>query len=224
MQHWLSDAVWDADLLRDDLRDYAIEHLGTQQLILALDESSFPKQGRHSAGVKAQYCGSTGQVENCQGGVFLDYSTPRGHTLIDRALYVPQDWIDDRPRCRQAGLPDALGFQTKPELAVQMLSRFLRACPHTHISWIVADTVYGGNPDLRALLERRHLSYVLAVSSQEPVILSQPDGTCRRLETGTVPDLLDSTLPWQTFSMGDGSKGPRLSAFPLCQPHFSFHW
>lgn len=210
MQHLLSDAVWDADLVRDDLRAYAIEHLGAQQVILALDESSFPKQGRHSAGVKPQYCGSTGQVENCQVGVFLDYITTRGHTLIDRELYLPADWIDDRPRCQQAGIPDSRCFQTKPELATLMLTRFLHACPSLMITWVVADSLYGGNPDLRAFLERRHLPYVLAVSCSEPVVIVLPDGSCCRLEAGTVPDLFGSVLSWQTLSMGEGSKGPRL--------------
>jgi SRSO17 transposase len=211
MQHLLADAVWDADLLRDDLRAYAIEHLGVLQLILALDESSFPKQGRHSAGVKSQWCGCTGQVENCQVGVFLSLCTALGHTLIDRELYVPADWIDDRPRCKQAGIPDSRSFQTKPELATLMLTRFLQACPDTPVTWVVADSVYGGNPDLRAFLEQRHLPYVLAVSCQEPVVLALPDGSCRRLETGAVPDLLASSLLWQPLSIGDGSKGPRLS-------------
>lgn len=210
MQHLLADAVWDADLLRDALRAYAIEYLGTQDAILALDETSFPKQGRHSAGVKSQWCGCTGQVENCQVGVFLSLVTATGHTLIDRELYLPADWIDDRSRCQQAGIPDSLGFQTKPELATLMLTRFLPAYPSAAITWVVADSIYGGNPDLRALLERRHLPFVLAVSCQDPVVLSLPDGTCRRVETGTVPHLLASSLHWQPLSMGQGSKGPRL--------------
>jgi len=210
MQHLLADAVWDADLLRDDLRAYAIEHLGTQDTILALDETSFPKQGRHSAGVKPQWCGCTGQVENCQVGVFLSLVTATGHTLIDRELYLPADWIADRPRCQQAGIPQTRGFLTKPELAALMLTRFLQACPSVAITWVVADSIYGGNPDLRTCLERRHLPYVLAVSCQEPVVLSLPDGTCRRLETGAVPALLGASLLWQPLSMGEGSKGPRL--------------
>ncbi len=211
MQHLLADAVWDADLLRDDLRAYVIECLGTQNAILAIDETSFPKQGQHSAGVKPQWCGSTGQVENCQVGVFLTYATPQGHTLIDRELYLPADWIADRPRCQAAGILDTRGFQTKPELAITMLARFLQACPTLPLSWVVADSVYGGNPDLRAFLEDRHLPYVLAVSSQEPVVVCLPDGSCRRLESGAVPELLGPALRWQSLSMGEGTKGERLS-------------
>src|SRR5438445_8309463 len=88
MQRLLSQAVWDADLVRDDLREYVLEQLGQESAILVIDESSFPKRGDKSAGVGVQYCGTTGQVENCQVGVFLAYVTARGHTLIDRELYL----------------------------------------------------------------------------------------------------------------------------------------
>src|SRR6059058_3523251 len=127
MQRLLSSAVWDTDGVRDDLRTYALEHLGNQSAIVVLDETSFPKQGKKSAGVGLQYCGTTGQVENCQVGVFLSYVTARGHTLIDRELYVPLDWIEDRDRCRAAGIPASRRFQTKPELAVLMVERVHQA-------------------------------------------------------------------------------------------------
>ncbi|MGB8343484.1 MAG: IS701 family transposase [Ktedonobacteraceae bacterium] len=210
MQRLLHQAACDVEGLRDDVRSYALEHLGSQNTILALDETSFPKHGRHSAGVKSQWCGCTGQVQNCQVGVFLSLCTALGHTLIDRELYVPADWLADRPRCQTAAIPDTRHFQTKPELAALMLSRFLRACPTLPVSWVLADSIYGSNPDLRAFLERRHLPYVLAVSCQEPVVLSLPDGSCRRVETGAVPLLLAASLLFQPLSMGDGSKGPRL--------------
>src|SRR5215470_10288360 len=121
MQRLLSQAVWDEEGVRDEVRNFALEHLGTSQAIVALDETSFPKRGTHSAGVKKQYCGTTGQVQNCQVGVFLSYITARGHTLIDRELYMPQDWCEDRERCQAAGIPESVRFQTKPELARGML-------------------------------------------------------------------------------------------------------
>src|SRR6266487_7017368 len=96
MQRLLSSAVWDVDLVRDDLRNFVIEHLGDLNAILVLDETSFPKRGHKSAGVKKQYCGTTGDLENCQVGVFLSYVTAKGHTLIDRELYLPLKWIQDR--------------------------------------------------------------------------------------------------------------------------------
>src|SRR6266699_3116067 len=146
MQRLLSQAVWDADLVRDDLRDYVLEQLGEPEATLVIDETSFPKRGHKSAGVQKQYCGTTGQVENCQVGVFLDYVSAKGHTLIDRELYLPKDCLDDPGRCRAAGIPETVRFQTKPELAVQMLERLWKA--QIPITWVVADSVYGSNLDL----------------------------------------------------------------------------
>jgi DDE superfamily endonuclease len=151
MQRLLSQAVWDSDGVRDDLRPYILEQLGEEAAILVIDETSFPKRGQHSAGVGWQYCGTTGQVENCQVGVFLSYVTPRGHSLIDRELYLPLDWCEDRDRCRAASIPELVRFQTKPELARAMIERIWKE--KIPISWVVADTVYGGNLDLRTWLE-----------------------------------------------------------------------
>jgi SRSO17 transposase len=167
MQRLLSRAVWDVDGVRDDLRSYVVEHLGQESAILVIDETSFPKCGKKSAGVQVQYCGTTGQTENCQVGVFLDYVTASGHSLLDRELYLPLSWIEDRQRCREAGVPDSLRFHTKCELAQQMLERIWQA--QIPISWVVADTVYGSSLDLRAWLEARQCPYVLAVPCDEPV-------------------------------------------------------
>ena len=123
---------------------------------MVIDETSFPKQGKKSAGVGVQYCGTTGQVENCQVGVFLSYVTAKGHTLIDRELYLPLDWTEDRERCQAAGIPASVRFQTKPELARRMLARLWDA--QVPIAWVVADTVYGGNLDLRTWLETHRIS------------------------------------------------------------------
>src|SRR6266705_3123116 len=136
MQRLLSQAVWDTDGVRDDLRSYALEQLGQESAILVIDETSFPKQGKKSAGVGLQYCGTTGRVENCQVGVFLSYVTAKGHTLIDRELYLPFDWCEDRDRCRAVGIPPSVRFQTKPELAVLMLERIWKA--KLPIAWVVA--------------------------------------------------------------------------------------
>jgi SRSO17 transposase len=144
-----------------------VEQLGAQDAVVAIDETSFLKRGKKSAGVGLQYCGATGQVENCQVGVFLSYRTSGGHSLIDRELYLPADWCEDPDRSRAAGIPESVRFQTKPELAVQMMERlFQEKLP---MSWVVADTVYGGNLDLRNWLEAHQYPYVLAVACHEPV-------------------------------------------------------
>jgi SRSO17 transposase len=207
MQRLLSSAVWDTDGVRDDVRSYALEHLGQESAILVLDETSFPKRGSKSAGVGLQYCGTTGQVENCQVGVFLDYVTSRGHALIDRELYLPADWLQDRQRCREASIPEMVRFRTKPELAVQMLERIWKA--QLPISWVVADTVYGGNLDLRSWLEQHQYSYILAVACDEPVGIQTPNGR-RRVTVAEAEQLLLEDKDWQPQSMSSGTKGPRL--------------
>jgi SRSO17 transposase len=206
MQRLLSSACWDEGLVRDDLRAYILEQLGDPQAILVIDETSFPKRGKKSAGVKKQYCGRTGQVENCQVGVFLSYVSAHGHALIDRELYLPKDWIDDAGRCREAGIPEEVGFQTKCELAQQMIERIFQA--QVPLAWVVADSVYGGNLDLRTWLEAHQYSYVLAVACDEPVGIQTASG---RKQT-TVAEAEALLLPadaWQRLSMSEGTKGPR---------------
>jgi SRSO17 transposase len=207
MQRLLSQAVWDTEGVRDDLRKYVLEQLGNESAILAIDETSFPKRGQKSAGVGLQYCGTTGQVQNCQVGVFLSYVTAKGHTLIDRELYLPLDWCEDRQRCRAAGVPASMRFQTKPELAVQMIERLCQA--QIAISWVVADTVYGGNLDLRTWLEAHQYPYVLAVACNEPVGFQTPAGR-RREEAALVEAFVLHEEDWQRLSMSEGTKGPRL--------------
>ncbi|GAC1305280.1 MAG: IS701 family transposase [Ktedonobacteraceae bacterium] len=208
MQRLLSSAVWDTDGVRDDLRTYVLEQLGLQSAILIIDESCFPKRGKKSAGVGLQYCGTTGRVENCQVGVFLSYVTTKGHTLIDRELYLPLDWCEDRDRCRAAGIPDDKSrFQTKPELAQKMIERVFRI--QIPISWVVADTVYGGNLDLRNWLEAHQYPYVMAVACNEPVGFQTPTGR-RREEAALIEAFLLHDGDWQRLSMSEGSKGPRL--------------
>jgi len=153
MQRLLSRAVWDQDAVRDELRALVAETLlpadGRQQdeapfPVLVLDESGFPKRGRHSAGVAPQYCGLTGRVENCQVGVFLSYVTAWGHALIDRELYLPEDWCADPARRLATHIPQAVRFATKPELGQLMIQRAQAA--GLPIRWVVADTALRPQP------------------------------------------------------------------------------
>ncbi len=213
MQRLLSDAVWDADLVRDDVRTYVLEFLCDPDAILALDETSFPKRGRKSAGVQRQYCGTTGRVENCQVAVFASYVSCKGHALIDRELYLPDGWIGDRQRCSQAGIPQTARFQTKCELARRIVERLLKA--GIAISWVVADTVYGGNLELRMWLEAQGCAHVLAVPCDEPVAIQTALGR-KLVEVREVEALLLKAEDWQRLSMSEGTKGPRLFSFSLC--------
>src|SRR2546423_3138097 len=186
MQRLLSRAVWDHDGVRDDLRTFLWQTLCPPPLpgerpepaapfpVGVLDESGFPKRGDHSAGVQPQYCGATGRVENCQVGVFLSYVTARGHALIDRELYLPEEWCHDLERRLAAHIPETVSFQTKPELAQRMVQRAQAA--GLPIAWVVADTVYGHSPDLRAFLEEHGYASALAVPSIEVVCVQTSSG------------------------------------------------
>jgi SRSO17 transposase len=154
-----------------------------------------------------QYCGRTGRVENCQVGVFLSYVTALGHALIDRELYLPQDWCCDLPRRHAAHIPQTVSFQTKPELAKRMVERAQAA--HLPIRWVVADTVYGHSPDLRTFLEEQGHPYALAVPSIEVVCVQTRAG----LLLGDVGSLAQHALrarEWQRLSASLGTKGERL--------------
>src|SRR5437764_11962165 len=123
MQYLLDRAGWQSERLRDMVRGYVCEQLGDPDAVLVIDETGFVKKGTKSVGVQRQYSGTAGRVENCQLGVFLAYASPKGRALVDRELYLPKSWTDDRDRCREAGVPDDVQFATKPELARLMLGR-----------------------------------------------------------------------------------------------------
>ncbi len=207
MQRLLSQAVWDEDGVRDEIRTFALQTLGNKQAIVAIDDTGFLKRGKHSAGVGKQYYGPTGDVRNCQSGVFLSLVTEEGHILIDREMYLLAEWTDDPDRCRRAGIPETVPFRTKPELAILMLERLKSAQVSTE--WVVADSAYGGNPELRAWLETKIQPYAMAVACDEPVVLEIPRVGVRRLEVRDVPAYL-SASDWQRLSMSEGTKGPRL--------------
>ena len=147
MQHLLAAARWDADAVRDDLRGYVTEHLGSPDAVLVVDKTGDVKKGRASAGVQRQYSGTAGRVENCQVAVFLSYAAPAGHALIDRELYLPRSWISDQTRCAAAGIPAGTVFATKPKLAWAMIGRALDA--GIPAAWVTGDEVYGADPGLR---------------------------------------------------------------------------
>ena len=123
VQRLLYNYQWDADLVRDDLKTYVIGHLADADAVLVVDETGFLKKGDKSVGVQRQYSGTAGRIENSQIGVFLAYASARGRTLLDRELYLPQVWAEDLERRREAGVPESVGFRTKPQLAQLMLER-----------------------------------------------------------------------------------------------------
>jgi SRSO17 transposase len=198
MQDFLARMRWDADQVRDDLGTYVVEHLGDPEAVLVLDETGFVKKGRKSCGVQRQYSGTAGRIENCQIGVFLGYASQHGQALIDRALYLPQSWTRDRARRREAGVPKAVRFTTKPKLGRAMLERALEA--GVPCAFVAGDSVYGADSALRRAIEKRRKGYVLEVTSAQFIGLRRVDAWAADLKPKA----------WQRLSAGDGAKGPRL--------------
>jgi DDE superfamily endonuclease len=159
VQRLLNAATWDTDGVRDDLRNYVVDHLGDEATgVLVVDETGFLKKGRKSCGVVRQYSGTAGATVNCQVGVFLAYASNEGTAFIDRALYLPREWADDPVRRAEAGVPEAVCFATKIELAKDMLARaFDAAVPARWVTRCLlrpiaraAAMARGARPGLRA--------------------------------------------------------------------------
>ena len=196
---------WDADELRDLVREYIVEHLADTDAVLVIDETGFLKQGKASCGVARQYTGSAGKITNCQIGVFASYVSRHGHAFIDRALYLPKAWADDPARLKATSVPGDVGFATKPQLATRMIARAIAA--DVPFRWVAADTVYGIG-DIERDLRRAGKGYVLGVDSAH---VFRSWGKPRRI-AGTAVDIAKALLPsdWKRLSAGAGTKGPRL--------------
>ncbi|ALL85868.1 transposase (plasmid) [Pseudonocardia sp. EC080619-01] len=210
MQRLLNAAHWDADGVRDDVRDYVVSHLGEAGGVLIVDETGFLKKGTKSAGVQRQYSGTAGRVENCQLGVFLAYATGKGRTLIDRELYLPKSWTGDRGRCREAAVPDEVEFATKTALAKDMLGRALDA--GVPASFVTADEAYGQDYKFRSWCEQRRIGYVVAVPRSQTIPLSI-EGDLAQMTGSRRADDLVARAPeqaWKRRSAGPGVKGERF--------------
>src|ERR1700761_6848180 len=186
---------WDADALRDIVRDYALETLADPDAVLVLDETGFLKKGSASCGVARQYTGSAGKITNCQVGVFAAYVSRHGHAFIDRALYLPKPWASDPARRAAAHVPAAVGFATKPQLASRMIRQAIDA--NVPFAWVAADSVYGIGA-LEMDLRKAGKGYVLGVASthQFSSWIGKPDvsGTAEEIMQG-----LDAS-DWQRLS------------------------
>jgi len=207
---WRQQAVlgrgrWEADALRDVVRDYALETLAEPDAVLVVDETGFLKQGKASCGVGRQYTGSAGKITNCQVGVFAAYVSGKGHALIDRKLYLPKAWTDDPARRAVAHVPEDVTFATKPQLALGMIERAIGA--DVPFAWVAADTVYGTG-EVQMTLRRAGKGYVLGTNATQPfnswigkpAVYGTAEEIARSLEASA----------WQRLSAGEGTKGARL--------------
>lgn len=173
--------------------------------VLVIDETGFLKQGKASCGVGRQYTGSAGKITNCQIGVFASYVSRHGHAFIDRALYLPKAWTDDRDRMAKAHVPDSVGYATKPTLALRMIERTIAA--NVPFSWVATDSVYGIG-GIEMTLRRAGKGYVLGVNANhtfqswnKPMAVA---GTAQQIAEALPED------GWQRLSAGEGTKGARL--------------
>ena len=211
-QALLGRAQWDADALRDVVREYAVETLADADAVLVVDETGFLKQGKATCGVARQYTGSAGKITNCQIGVFAAYVSRHGHAFIDRALYLPKAWTDDRTRMVAAHVPRGTAFRTKPQLAGAMIERAL--ANGVPFSWVAGDSIYGVG-EIEAALRRAGKGYVLGVNAthhfnswgDKPLLAGTAEAIAR--------DLGDAA--WQRLSAGPGSKGERLYDWAYCE-------
>jgi SRSO17 transposase len=196
---------WNAEALRDIVRDYALETLADEEAVLVIDETGFLKQGKASCGVARQYTGSAGKITNCQIGVFASYVSRHGHAFIDRALYLPQAWTDDPERMTAAHVPDDVSFATKPQIARRMIARTIAA--KVPFSFVAADSVYGTG-ELETALRKAGKGYVLGVAANH-VFHSWGKKQMVRGSAATIARNIPKSA-WRRLSAGDGTKGARL--------------
>lgn len=202
IQQFLYRGRFSADSLRDECRSYVDDKLGDEDGTLVVDESGFLKQGKMSCGVKRQYSGTAGRVENCQIGVFLTYASEKGHSPTDRRLYIPEDWFDDPERCRKAGIPETAEFQTKPKMALEMIQEATVA--GVSYRWVTGDCVYGDYGAIREWLEEERKCYVFCVSGKHYI-----ESNAGKVSVSSILKDLDEN-GWFEASCGDGSKGARI--------------
>jgi SRSO17 transposase len=229
LQRFLTEAKWDTQAVIERLQVYLGPRLGHPEAVWIIDESDFPKQGQKSVGVTRQYCGALGKVARCQAGLFLGYSTPRGRALVDTRLFLPQEWVDDRARCGEVGVPEEeRRYRPATELALAML-REAKKRGHLQADWVVGDDAFGKSPEFRRDLDQEGFRYMLEVPGNLSVWPEQlewvtppasgfgrpPGPRLRPGQRQSVQERRASLAPerWQVLTLGEGSQGPRRYRF-----------
>jgi SRSO17 transposase len=235
LQKFISQAPWRDDAVLEELQWQVSTAFGDPDAALNVDETGFPKKGTKSVGVKRQYAGCLGRTDNCQVGVFVNYRSAAGHTLIDGRLFLPEEWAADYPRRHEAGVPDTVVFRTKPELAVEMVQQAVeRGLP---FRWVTADSIYGDSPTFVQGVRALGKWYVADSSADARVWLTEPEVIPAGTKTGgrtrakpkaaTKPERVDDVvarLPataWRRLVVAEGSQGPRLYEYASLWVWFS---
>jgi SRSO17 transposase len=231
LQRFLTESPWDDGPIIDRLQGYVGQRLNQPDGVFVLDDTGFAKQGKKSVGVARQYSGTLGKVGNCQVGVFLAYVSAQGHALVDKALYLPKAWTDDRPRCRAAGVPEEIGYQSKAELGLDLLRR-ARQGGRLTAEWVTGDSGYGEVPTLRDTLDAEGWRYLLEVPSTTHVFTqaaqvaipawagrgrkpTQPQLVAGEPGSQSVQAVAISLAPaeWHDLTVAEGAQGPRIHQF-----------
>jgi len=233
LQKFVSEGAWRDREVLDELRRQVAAELGDEGAVLNVDETGFAKKGTKSVGVQRQYSGTLGRTDNCQVAVFVNYCSAKGHALIDRRLFLPQSWASDAARRREAGVPDAAVFRTKPELALAMVQD--AAAAGVPFRWVGGDCVYGDSPGFVQGVRALGKTYVLDVSghaygwTEDPHPAPVATGKAGRPRTRPtrrprpVPEIA-ATLPasaWRQVTVAEGSQGPRVYEYAEVRVWFS---
>lgn len=236
LQTFIASAPWDGNNVLAELRHQVAQEWGDPDAVVIVDETGFPKKGTQSAGVKRQYSGTLGRVENCQIGVFLGYHAAKGHTLVDRRLFLPEEWANDGPRRQAAGVPEGAIFRTKPELAVAMVADAVAA--GLPFRWVTGDSVYGDSPSFCQGVRALEKWYVLDSSADARVWTNPPEvlppgRKPARGRATTRPKVVDKparvdevvgALPksaWRRVTVAQGSQGPLVYEYAEVAVWFS---
>jgi SRSO17 transposase len=206
VQHFVGAGLWNDEAVMAEIRSHVREELGDPSGVFVVDGSAFPKKGNESCGVDRQWCGRLGKIDNCQVGVFLGYASRRGQALVDRRLYLPQSWAEDRDRRAQGQVPEGVAFQTKLDIGLDLLAR-CRALPH---GWILGDDEFGRSADFRGQLRRRGERYLLDVPSNTSVRDLAERGPGGRKPPFERADAWAARQParrWRRLAVRDGEKG-----------------
>jgi SRSO17 transposase len=217
MQKFITQGIWEDGIVLRELRAHVAETLGDERGTINIDETGFPKKGKKSVGVKRQYSGTLGRVDNCQIGVFANYYSTKGHTFIDRKIYLPEEWCQDRQRREEAGVPENVVFRTKPELGLETIRTAVNE--GIPFQWVGGDTVYGDSPAFVQGVRELGKWYVLDVSSEAYVWVDQPQ-FCKPGPRGgravpktkpiSVPEAIAQLPPsaFRRITVSEGSQGP----------------
>lgn len=206
LQHFVGAGKWSDAQVRDQMRRHIVEQIGDPQGVLILDGSGVHKQGPESVGVARQYCGRLGKIDNCQVGIYVAYSTPRGFTLLDTDIYLPQEWIDDPVRRAKTYIPDDISFRTNWQIADDLLVRLGTHVPH---AWVVGDDEYGRPSEFRDRLADRDERYLLEVP-RNTLVRRPTNWPGRAQKWGSVQRRKDQhpRHKWTRVTVRDGEKGP----------------